>query len=80
MQPFPSALMKLYPHCLINGSSILPVLALDLQQGDNILDMCAGPGGKSLVMLQTLKPGKFSFIFYKIHLGFVDIQMIGKNL
>lgn len=29
---------------------------LDLQKGDHLLDMCAGPGGKSLVAMQTLLP------------------------
>lgn len=38
----------------MDGCSILPVLALDLQMGDTVLDMCAAPGGKSLAMLQTL--------------------------
>lgn len=40
----------------MDGGSILPVLALDLQAGDTMLDMCAAPGGKSLVALQTLMP------------------------
>ena len=30
---------------------------LDLKTGDDLLDMCAGPGGKSLAAMQTLKPG-----------------------
>jgi NOL1/NOP2/sun family putative RNA methylase len=30
-----------------NLSSLLPVLALNVQPGDTILDMCAAPGGKS---------------------------------
>ncbi|XP_012288195.1 5-methylcytosine rRNA methyltransferase NSUN4 [Orussus abietinus] len=41
---------------LLDGGSILPVLALDLQPGDNVLDMCAAPGGKFLASLQTLLP------------------------
>ncbi|PSN46828.1 5-methylcytosine rRNA methyltransferase NSUN4 [Blattella germanica] len=41
---------------LLDGGSLLPVLALDLRPGDRILDMCAAPGGKSLIMLQTLFP------------------------
>ncbi|RZF32742.1 hypothetical protein LSTR_LSTR005935 [Laodelphax striatellus] len=32
------------------------ILALDLSPGDTVLDMCAAPGGKSLVALQTLYP------------------------
>ena len=41
----------------MDASSILPVLAMDIQKGDNILDICASPGGKTLVMLQTMLPG-----------------------
>lgn len=41
----------------MDGGSILPVLALDLRPNDDVLDMCAAPGGKSLVALQTLLPG-----------------------
>ena len=41
---------------LFDGTSVLPVLALDLQPGDAVLDMCAAPGGKSLTILQTLMP------------------------
>ncbi|KAL3096417.1 hypothetical protein niasHT_028653 [Heterodera trifolii] len=39
------------------SSSVLPVLALDLRDDDVVLDMCASPGGKSLMILQT---GKFA--------------------
>ncbi|XP_033228360.1 5-methylcytosine rRNA methyltransferase NSUN4 [Belonocnema kinseyi] len=41
---------------LLDGGSVLPVLALDLQPGDRILDMCAAPGGKSFCAIQTLFP------------------------
>ncbi|XP_071879065.1 5-methylcytosine rRNA methyltransferase l(2)10685 [Bombus fervidus] len=41
---------------LFDGGSILPVLALDIQFNDIVLDMCAAPGGKALTILQTLMP------------------------
>ena len=31
---------------------------LDLKPADHMLDLCAGPGGKSLVAMQTLKPAR----------------------
>jgi 5-methylcytosine rRNA methyltransferase NSUN4 len=42
-------------YCL-DGSSLLPVIALDIQKDDNVLDLCASPGGKTLSILQTLLP------------------------
>lgn len=48
--------LGVYDFYLMDGASILPVLALDLQPGDAVLDMCAAPGGKSLAALQTLMP------------------------
>lgn len=43
-------------HFLMNGSSILPPLALNIKPGDVIFDACSAPGGKSFLMLQTLMP------------------------
>uniref|UniRef100_A0A1L8DSR0 NOL1/NOP2/Sun domain family member 4 n=1 Tax=Nyssomyia neivai TaxID=330878 RepID=A0A1L8DSR0_9DIPT len=43
-------------HYLLDGASILPPLALGIEPGDKVLDACAAPGGKSLLMLQTLYP------------------------
>lgn len=34
-------------YMLQSASSFIPVLALDPQPGERILDMCAAPGGKS---------------------------------
>ncbi|XP_037083267.1 5-methylcytosine rRNA methyltransferase NSUN4-like [Pollicipes pollicipes] len=55
--PFPSTsstgVRDYYP---LDGASLLPVLALDVQPGDEVLDLCAAPGGKSLAILQTLYP------------------------
>ena len=41
----------------MDSASLVPVLMLDLKTGDDLLDMCAGPGGKSLAAMQTLRPG-----------------------
>lgn len=41
---------------LMDGASVMPVLALDLRPGNRLLDMCASPGGKSLLAIQTLYP------------------------
>ncbi|RVE61442.1 hypothetical protein OJAV_G00170620 [Oryzias javanicus] len=38
---------------LMDAASVLPCLALDIQQGHTVLDLCAAPGGKSLALLQT---------------------------
>lgn len=43
-------------HYLLDGASILPPLLLDVKMGERVLDACAAPGGKSLLMLQTLHP------------------------
>lgn len=42
----------------MDAASLLPVLALNLQPTELVLDMCAAPGGKSLAMLQTVYPCK----------------------
>ncbi|XP_050077596.1 5-methylcytosine rRNA methyltransferase NSUN4 [Anopheles maculipalpis] len=44
-------------HFLFDGASCLPPLALNVQPGERVLDACAAPGGKSLLLLQTLLPG-----------------------
>ncbi|XP_056110408.1 tRNA (cytosine(34)-C(5))-methyltransferase, mitochondrial [Rhinichthys klamathensis goyatoka] len=42
---------------LLNAASLLPVLTLNVKEGENVLDLCAAPGGKSLAILQTATPG-----------------------
>jgi len=43
----------IYP---INPSSLFAALALDVQPGDEVLDLAAAPGGKSLVLAAALAP------------------------
>ncbi|XP_047373664.1 5-methylcytosine rRNA methyltransferase NSUN4 isoform X2 [Sciurus carolinensis] len=53
---FPSARLGslgVMDYYLMDAASLLPVLALDLQPGDVVLDLCAAPGGKTLALLQT---------------------------
>ncbi|KAF4118651.1 tRNA (cytosine(34)-C(5))-methyltransferase, mitochondrial [Onychostoma macrolepis] len=42
---------------LLNAASLLPVLSLNVKEGEHVLDLCAAPGGKSLAILQTATPG-----------------------
>ncbi|CAN7988060.1 unnamed protein product, partial [Ixodes hexagonus] len=49
---------NLLEYYLMDGASILPVLALDIQKGDVVGDFCAAPGGKFLATQFTLLPGK----------------------
>lgn len=43
---------------LMDAASVLPCLALNVQEGHNVLDLCAAPGGKTLALLQTYSIGK----------------------
>lgn len=47
---------KVLSHFLLDAASILPPLMLNVQPGDVVLDACAAPGGKSLILLQSLLP------------------------
>ncbi len=38
-----------------NTSTLIPIIFLNLKPGDNILDMCAAPGGKSLFIQNVMK-------------------------
>ncbi|KAJ8315741.1 hypothetical protein KUTeg_007891 [Tegillarca granosa] len=44
----------LYEYYLMDAASILPVIALDLEVNDRVLDLCSAPGGKALTIFQTL--------------------------
>lgn len=56
-QPKMDHQMKVLTHYIMDGASLLPVLALDLQPGERMLDLCAAPGGKTLLALQSMLPG-----------------------
>ncbi|NXM72205.1 NSUN4 methyltransferase, partial [Serilophus lunatus] len=45
--------LGLLGYYLMDAASLLPVLALNVQQDDFVLDLCAAPGGKTLALLQT---------------------------
>lgn len=45
--------LGLLDYYLMDAASVLPVLALNVQRGDLVLDLCAAPGGKTLALLQT---------------------------
>ncbi|XP_069745550.1 tRNA (cytosine(34)-C(5))-methyltransferase, mitochondrial [Narcine bancroftii] len=47
---------RLKEYYLLNAASLLPVLALDVQDGECVLDMCAAPGGKSVAIMQYATP------------------------
>lgn len=38
---------------LMDAASVLPCLALDVQDGHTVLDLCGAPGGKALALLQS---------------------------
>lgn len=44
----------------VNGASILPVLALNLRPDCKLLDMCAGPGTKSILSLMSMCVGSLT--------------------
>nr|KAF6379604.1 NOP2/Sun RNA methyltransferase 3 [Myotis myotis] len=48
---------NLKKYYLLNAASLLPVLALELRDGEKVLDLCAAPGGKSIALLQCACPG-----------------------
>ncbi|NXG74392.1 NSUN3 protein, partial [Baryphthengus martii] len=50
---------KLKEYYLLNAASLLPVLALEVKDGEDVLDLCAAPGGKSVALLQCAYPGQF---------------------
>ena len=56
-------ILGLLNYYLMDAASLLPVLALNVQPGDFVLDLCAAPGGKTLALLQTGACGKWRWVF-----------------
>ena len=40
---------------IMDPASVMVARALQVQNGDRVLDMCAAPGGKSLILIEALK-------------------------
>lgn len=53
---------NLKKYYLLNAASLLPVLALELRDGEKVLDLCAAPGGKSVALLQCAHPGRCALL------------------
>ncbi|XP_028294908.1 tRNA (cytosine(34)-C(5))-methyltransferase, mitochondrial isoform X2 [Gouania willdenowi] len=47
---------QLKQYYLLNAASLLPVLALNVRDGEKVLDLCAAPGGKALAIMQSANP------------------------
>lgn len=65
----------------MDAASLLPVLALNIQPTESVLDMCAAPGGKTLAILQTIYPSKvqvrFSLNWHDILLNLLnDVEIL----
>lgn len=45
------------PYFLMDGASILAALALGVREGHQVLDLCAAPGGKALILAEALAQG-----------------------
>lgn len=56
---------QLKQYYLLNAASLLPVLALQVRDGEKVLDLCSAPGGKALAIMQYATPGKTS-IFNRV--------------
>ncbi|XP_061558346.1 tRNA (cytosine(34)-C(5))-methyltransferase, mitochondrial isoform X1 [Phycodurus eques] len=47
---------QLKQYYLLNAASLLPVLALQVRDGEKVLDLCAAPGGKAFAIMQCATP------------------------
>ena len=65
-------------HFMMDAASILPIIALNLQPDDIVLDLCAAPGGKTLAMLQTVLPGEFKLVLHLIRQRLCSVNNVEK--
>lgn len=54
-QEIPRDSENLLKYYVMDPASYYAALALNVQSGDQVLDMCAAPGGKSLILAEALK-------------------------
>ncbi|KAM7015167.1 tRNA (cytosine(34)-C(5))-methyltransferase, mitochondrial [Tautogolabrus adspersus] len=47
---------QLKQYYLLNAASLLPVLALQVRDGEKVLDLCSAPGGKAIAIMQCANP------------------------
>ncbi|XP_033962567.1 tRNA (cytosine(34)-C(5))-methyltransferase, mitochondrial [Pseudochaenichthys georgianus] len=47
---------QLKQYYLLNAASLMPVLALNVTDGEKVLDLCSAPGGKALAIMQCATP------------------------
>lgn len=46
---------SLLPYYLLDAASVWAARALEVKPGDRVLDLCAAPGGKTLVLAETMR-------------------------
>lgn len=60
----------------MDGASILPVLALDIKKGEEVGDLCASPGGKTLGILFGMQFGNLIFQHMNSKLMYFKLRML----